>query len=123
MESFTLPAEPASVAAVRASVATCAEGRVDVQMAVLLASELVTNVVLHARTDMTIQIRPGPPFRVEVHDGIAATKAFRDMIANPPPAADVQASGGRGIGLVHSLAARLGLDDDDRGGKVVWFEL
>ena len=89
----------------------------------LLTSELVTNVVLHAQTDIGLEVTIGPPFRVEIHDGVAATVAFREMIAEPPPAVDVTAVGGRGIGLMHHLAVRLGLNDDPDGGKVVWFEL
>ena len=89
----------------------------------LLTSELVANVVRHADTDVTVTVRVGPPFRVEVHDGVAATDAFRAMVAEPPPTADVSSIRGRGLGIVHTLATRIGLDDDPDGGKVVWFEL
>ena len=64
----------------------------------------------------------GPPFRVEVHDGVAATEAFRMMIGERPPLAASDVVGGRGIRIVHDLATRIGLDDED-DGKVVWFEL
>lgn len=89
----------------------------------LLTSELVTNVIRHAHTAVTVAVEPGPPFRVEVHDGVAATEAFRDLIARKPPPAPHTASSGRGLSLLHDLAARFGLDDDPDGGKVVWFEL
>jgi anti-sigma regulatory factor (Ser/Thr protein kinase) len=46
----------------------------DVACAVLLTSELVTNVVRHARTDATITVDVGPPFRVE-DQALAATGA------------------------------------------------
>ena len=89
----------------------------------LLASELVTNVVRHAGTDVRVRVLNGPPFRVEVHDGVAATVAFRKMIAEPPPLVGTRSVGGRGLALVRNLAVRFGLDDDADGGKVIWFEL
>ena len=86
-----------------------------------MTSELVANVVLHVRTDVTLKVWQGPPVRVEVHNGEAATEAFRDLIRNsaiPEPSS----SSGRGLGLVRRLATRVGLNDDPDGGKVVWFE-
>ncbi len=124
MPSLDLPAELASIARARAFVSQQAEGRVeDAFGVVLMTSELVSNVVLHTKSDFTVRIEPGPPFRVEVHDGLAATDAFRDLVAARPAPVPVSAVGGRGIGLVHSLATRIGLDDDPGGGKVVWFEV
>jgi hypothetical protein len=79
-------------------------------------------VVRHARTDFTVRLVVGPPFRVEVHDGVAATDAFRSLIERPAPMAVSTADSGRGLGLVHRLAARVGLEDEADGGKVVWFE-
>src|SRR3954470_15240065 len=70
VESITVPAKDRGIAEARAFVAAQARGHVsDVACAVLLTSELVTNVVRHARTDATITVDVGPPFRVEVHDG------------------------------------------------------
>jgi hypothetical protein len=48
---------------------------------VLMTSELVANVVRHARTDVMVAVDLGPPTRVEVRDGATATDAFRDMVA------------------------------------------
>ncbi len=53
----------------------------DAEPVLLMASELVTNVVLHANTDVTVSITRGPPVRVEVRDGAAATEAFRALIS------------------------------------------
>ena len=39
----------------------------------LLTSELVANVVRHARTDLTVAIQLDECARIEVHDGAAAT--------------------------------------------------
>jgi hypothetical protein len=89
----------------------------------LRVSELVTNVVQRARTAMTLRIETGPPLRVEIYDGVAASDALRALITERPPSAAVSADRGRGIGLVHGLATRIGLDDDPDAGKVVWFEL
>ncbi len=87
----------------------------------LMTSELVTNVVLHANTDVVVTITHGPPVRVEVRDGEAATEAFRELIgasAMPSPSS----TSGRGLALVSALATRVGLDDVPGGGKIVWFE-
>jgi anti-sigma regulatory factor (Ser/Thr protein kinase) len=91
---------------------------------VLMTSELVTNVVRHANTEVRVSIDVGPPVRVEVHDHVAATDAFREMLRTRPGPGAVNADGGRGLTLVHDLASRIGLrDDDPLGGKVVWFEV
>ena len=124
MPSLDLPAELPSIARARAFVAEHAADHVDeVDAVVLMTSELVTNVVRHTTSDFTVRVEVGRPLRVEVHDGHAATDAFRALIAERPPLAPVTAVGGRGIGLVHALATRVGLDDDEGGGKVVWFEV
>jgi anti-sigma regulatory factor (Ser/Thr protein kinase) len=119
-----LPPDPASIRAARVFVAERATSRVDdVHAVALMTSELVANVVAHAKSDVTVRVDEGPPFRVEVHDSAGATEAFRAIIAEAPPPVDPTAMGGRGIGLVHALAKRVGLDDDPEGGKAVWFEV
>ncbi|MCU1369774.1 MAG: putative anti-sigma regulatory factor, serine/threonine protein kinase [Ilumatobacteraceae bacterium] len=122
-EPLTLPADHSSVRVARQHAVALAPEALDPQVVALLTSELVTNVVRHADTEIRVQVVPGPPFRVEVHDGAAATVAFRKLIDGPPSEVDPRSEGGRGIALVHRLAARIGLDDDPDGGKVVWFEL
>jgi len=81
----------------------------------LLVSELVTNAVLHARTDISVVVtllRGG--VRVEVHDRSTAAPVVRHY--------EDEAMTGRGLALVDQLAARWGVDR--RGdGKSVWFEL
>ena len=124
MPSLELPAQMSSIARARIFVREQAQGRVtDVDTVALMTSELVSNVVIHASGTLSVRVEPGPPFRVEVHDGLAATNAFRALIATAPPPTPVAAVGGRGIGVVHALASRVGLDDAERGGKVVWFEV
>lgn len=123
METLALPADSSSVAKARAFVRQLAsEHLADPFPAELLTSELVANVVNHAPRGLAVSVEPGPPFRVEVHDGATATPAFRRLIANPPPAQPVDAPGGRGLLLVHELATRVGIHDEP-SGKVVWFEL
>jgi anti-sigma regulatory factor (Ser/Thr protein kinase) len=83
--------------------------------ALLLTSELVSNVVLHAAT----------PFELEVgKDGACVRVVVRDGSTNPPvvhePAPDE--TGGRGLLLVHTLSTRWGYEATKQG-KSVWFEL
>jgi anti-sigma regulatory factor (Ser/Thr protein kinase) len=120
--SITLPAEFATVRRARDFVAQAVADHVDDPAEVLLmTSELVTNVVGHVGSAVTITVRDGPVVRIEVHNHEEATKAFRDLLHNSPRPANTSPSG-RGLGLVRSLASRVGLDDDAGGGKVVWFE-
>jgi hypothetical protein len=81
----------------------------------LLVSELVTNAVLHARTDIEVVVRLlRTGVRVEVHDASPATPVVRHY--------DDEAMTGRGLALVDELARRWGVDRVE-GGKSVWFEL
>ncbi len=82
----------------------------------LLTSEVVTNAVLHSRSEsVRILVTWQPPtFRVEVHDDSArgpAVKRFGD-----------EAATGRGLVLVEELAHDWGWNATD-GGKLVWFEI
>lgn len=121
--SISLAGDAASVGLARRFVAnSVAQWINDPADTVLATSELVANVVTHADTAVTVTVRHGPPIRVEVHDGVAATAAFRELVraAEMPPAT---APRGRGMALVRAVASRVGLDDDPGGGKVVWFEV
>ncbi len=126
VESITLAPEPGSIGAARRFVQSrLAAQAMESSVAVLLTSELVTNVVRHAGTQLTLVMRLEPAVRVEVHDGVTATRAFREILADPRTAVPPSSPGGRGLGLVSALATRYGLDDDpgNWNGKVVWFEL
>lgn len=88
----------------------------DLDLVELLVSELVTNAVIHAKSDVevVVQMTPRNTLRVEVIDQSDAMPIVRT-----PEAAD---SSGRGLGLVETLASDWGVDS--RGsGKVVWFEV
>jgi len=113
----TFTADPMSVTDARALVEQTLNGCPPSVMAdaLLLTSELVSNVVLHAAT----------PFELEVaREGRVVRIVVRDGSTNPPvvhePAPDE--TGGRGLLLVHSLASRWGYEATKQG-KSVWFEL
>lgn len=120
--SITLPADSASIERARDFVARAVADHVDDPAEVLLmTSELVANVVGHVGSVVTITVRNGPVVRIEVHNHQAATQAFRDLLDCSARPADTSPTG-RGLGIVRSLAWRVGLDDDPGRGKVVWFE-
>ena len=81
----------------------------------LLTSELVTNAVTHAESDLelTLLLRGGF-LRVEVYDRADSDPHQRN--------ASDDATGGRGLALVDALATEWGTDDAGQG-KVVWFEV
>jgi DNA-binding response OmpR family regulator len=82
----------------------------------LLVSELVTNAVVHAGSDVEVSVRLTPTAaRIEVTDASAESVA-------PRAAASDEASG-RGLALVGSLAQRWGVRPAPGGGKTVWFEV
>lgn len=95
---------------------------VDVDVLVLLASELVTNAVTHAENadgagsiSMCVR-RLAAEVRVEVHDG------SHEMPVPMPLAVDDDAETGRGLMLVDTLAAEWGFYRTP-GGKAVYFTL
>ncbi|HEX7096198.1 MAG TPA: ATP-binding protein [Acidimicrobiales bacterium] len=118
-ESVTLHLPPAAASAreARRRVRTMAAGWPSECCATLqvLVDELVTNAILHARTDTTLVARiDGTRARVEVHDQSTLTPQPRHYGGRSVT--------GRGLHLVEALAHRWGVDRVD-GGKVVWFEL
>ena len=87
-----------------------------VESAELLISELVTNAVVHAGTDVQIVI--------EASDGTVHVEVI-DLNRRPPvarltPYDDLQT--GRGLTLLESVASDWGVNALERG-KSVWFEL
>jgi anti-sigma regulatory factor (Ser/Thr protein kinase) len=85
--------------------------------ALLLASELVTNAILHARTPVELGI---------VLDGATALVCVADRLAGGGPLTprnhSQSRSGGRGLALVEDLSDRWGTESHT-GGKTVWFTL
>lgn len=81
----------------------------------LLVSELVTNAVLHARSDIDVVLtHPGNRIRVEVSDGSAGQPIVRRYTGDSMT--------GRGLALVEELSTQWGVNSDPPG-KTVWFEL
>ena len=82
---------------------------------VLLTSELVTNAVLHARTEIELGITIGDEsIVVTVHD-LDLARSEQDPYASR--------EGGWGLGLVSALAEVSAMQTDPAGGKVAWFRL
>ena len=117
--STTLPPDPSSSRACRRFLAaTLDEWGADsfADDALLLLSELVTNAVLHAGTEITVRLElRGDVLRVEVHDGDPRLPAVRRY--------SVLSGTGRGLALVDSTASNWAVEPLATGGKRVWFEL
>lgn len=122
--SIRVAPDPTSVARVRHQiVADLHQRRVSkdlVDEAEIVASELLTNAVRHARplSDGTIRVRwkiRGEVVEVEVTDGGGST------VPHPAPRT-VWLSSGRGLRIVRSIAHEWGVTED-RTGNVVWATL
>ncbi|PRY00566.1 SpoIIE family protein phosphatase [Allonocardiopsis opalescens] len=93
--------------------------------AVLLASELVTNAVVHARTPVEVICR---------HDGVGVEIIVRDELPHRPvpqvgpveidtsPSLDMERNGGLGLALTGMIASSWGVTYG-RDDKAVWFRL
>lgn len=119
MDSLRLPPEPASASAARRFAAQTMEGwgcdEDVVDTVLLLLSEVVSNAILHARTELEVglAVRSGV-VRVEVVDGAAMP------IHRRPSGPDDQS--GRGSSLIETLSEAWGTDRMTTG-KRVWFEV
>jgi anti-sigma regulatory factor (Ser/Thr protein kinase) len=114
-----LPPDLSSVAAARRFVAehcvafALAPARCD--DALLLTSELVTNAVLHGRSDVCVE--------VDVRDDVVRISVLDENSRHPAAVPeDPNALDGRGLALVDAVANRWGVADRPLG-KAVWFEL
>lgn len=123
--SWVLPAVPSSTCRARVLVRATlrdwtgrTEGEVPevAEVAELLVSELVANVLLHGRGDpvLTLTLRDGV-LRCEVEDEARVPLRARDRAPD-------DAEGGRGLLIVESLSRAWGVRPTSRG-KAVWFEL
>jgi serine/threonine-protein kinase RsbW len=118
------PHEPASVGKIRREVVADLQTR-DlpdelVDEAEIVASELLTNAVRHARplSDGTIRVRW--KIRHEVVE-VEVTDGGGDTVPHPAPRT-VWLSSGRGLRIVRALAHEWGVTED-RTGTVVWATL
>jgi anti-sigma regulatory factor (Ser/Thr protein kinase) len=86
----------------------------DIKLVELLTSELVTNAVRHAATEIVFCVEVAlSTVRVEVSDAGTTMPHIRD---------DDQI-GGYGLRIVEALATRWGVDLLPGAGKTVWFEV
>jgi anti-sigma regulatory factor (Ser/Thr protein kinase) len=116
--TLDLPPEPRSATRARQLTreqlaALCPDEAIEV--AALLVTELVSNAVLHARTDIVlmVDVTPGRVI-LRVRDGSDATPIQQRY--------GVDAATGRGIALVEQLASAWGVDRSE-DGKEVWCQI
>jgi len=101
---------------IRSALATWGFGGLE-DVACLLVTELVSNMVRHAPSEAELVVR---------RQGAVVRVGVVDDDPRPPVRLYVSplASGGRGLALVDALADQWGYDlADDGAGKTVWFEL
>jgi anti-sigma regulatory factor (Ser/Thr protein kinase) len=116
VERLRLPPEPGSAGAARRFVtAFLGAGDEVAELAVLLVSELASNVVLHAGTPFEVALFVDDDcVRIEVSDGSPKEPTLETYAPD--------SISGRGLHMIASAADRWGFEP--RGdGKVVWFEL
>lgn len=117
---LALSPHPSSVARARSFVSEALERwavpEQTEQLARLAISELVTNAIVHARTDVVVRVRPeADAVWVGVTDQ-DDTLPVRET--DPEPDRD----GNRGLAIVEAVARRWGVDHQfSRPGKTVWF--
>ena len=112
----TFPPELTSAGAARAFVRAALDGDDSLLLddVVLMVSELVTNAVVHASTEIEVHVRSfDGMIRVEVRDQDGRQPAQAPL--------DLMATGGRGMALVDLLADAWGVLPHTEG-KTVWFE-
>lgn len=114
----TLPPEPRSARSARRFITDALRGEDTEQWelaAKLLVTELVTNAILHARTEITVRLAledDGP--RILVSD--------RSPRMPSPRSYSSDATTGRGLALVERLSSDWGIEAHE-GGKTVWAKL
>jgi PAS domain S-box-containing protein len=82
----------------------------------LLTSELVTNAVLHASTELEVRVWASSD---RVHVSVLDERPERAVYRTE---SDAEAATGRGMGLVEALASDFGVDFSE-SAKTVWFEV
>ena len=118
MSALELPPSTDSVPVARRFARRAAgSSTADIDTVVLLVSEVVTNAVLHARSDIRLDVQAGSDtVRVEVHDASPVEPRVHHF--------RLTSGTGRGLRMLEQLSRRWGVEPDAaRGGKVVWFEV
>jgi anti-sigma regulatory factor (Ser/Thr protein kinase) len=88
------------------------------QVVELLTSELLANAVLHGAAGRAIHLHfhgNDDVARVAVGDSVPD----RPVVLHP----ELVAPSGRGMAIVEAMSNRWGVDAQEDGGKVVWFEI
>jgi anti-sigma regulatory factor (Ser/Thr protein kinase) len=118
-ERYHLAADPATAHVARQIVRRSAERahwEGDIDAALLLTSELVTNALVHAGAVRELRLCYGPNcLRVEAEDPAETAPEVRRPTES--------STRGRGLVLVEMLASRWGTRPQAGRGKTVWFEL
>lgn len=112
---LALPAQPSAPAQARRFVVATLDGWgvAGGDDVVLLVSELATNALLHARTEMTVRISEDGPSAILLSVSDSSGEVPR---ARP---ASVDSATGRGLTLVTRIADTWGVETY-QGGKTVW---
>lgn len=118
-EELALPRDETSASVARRWVVDVCGGwgcEAELDEILLVVSELVTNAVVHARSDCTLRLsRRGDAVRVDVVDGGQGSP--------DPYRADENAEHGRGLYLISAMSSAWGVEPIATGGKSVWAEL
>jgi two-component sensor histidine kinase len=91
-------------------------GREDVETAMLVANELVTNATLHAGTECELVLQGQP------NGLVIRVSDFDKQVPLKRGSFGAELATGRGLRLLEVLCRRWGVEPDDRG-KTVWCEL
>jgi anti-sigma regulatory factor (Ser/Thr protein kinase) len=112
------PGEAGQVREARRFLAGVLDGAPAADDALLCASELATNAVLHSRS-----ARPGGRFAVRAAVRAGSVRVEVEDEGGPwRPDAGADGQSGRGLLIVGQLASRWGRDDAG-AGRTVWFEI
>lgn len=116
----TLPEGPTAISFARREIGSLVDGRLDADDAVLIASELCTNAILHGQPPVVLRATIDAGFlRIEVENH----REFESTdLASPRRMPGPDEPGGRGLAIVEALADDWGAKDAD-GATCVWAEL
>ena len=119
--AITLPADLRAIGDARTfAVATLARWGLDplADTVTLLASEMVTNAMVHTEGPATLELRrDGDTVRLRVSDADTRPPQLRE---GPEP--DLESDGGRGMVLVEALSSSWGVEPSG-SGKTVWADV
>jgi two-component sensor histidine kinase len=88
---------------------------IDLDEAILLTSELVSNAILHAQSDFEVRVDIGD------HDDLFVA-VVNHSPALLPVAREPSSTGGRGLAIIESIADAWGFESR-ADAKLVWFRL